>query len=1218
MVVMLNRVDMDLTYGVDCGEEPERAGISKVNATSTTTVEVEFNVPVDADSAEDVSHYAVSGDSDIDVSSATVLDASTVELTLAQSTEANGDYTLSVSDMLTADGEDFSDTGDFSGYTTTPQGEGTLDVALSSKNPVGDTVPQGAIGVVLLSLDFSASCDDAVTLTNVTVLHEGFGDEADIDGVYASMDGGRVSRKRTIDSEDQTADLRFSTPIVIDACDSVTLDLVADISTTAVTSAEHNFVVELPSDVTSNAREVEGNFPHRGNTFRIAAVDTGILSVAYRTVSPDEVEVGDKTVVVGKFEVSANSTEDQTVYAMTFENDGTAGDGDIENIKIRRTDGTVLTNTASSTVGDYVTVLFDPPFTVLEGDNITLEIVADVVAGAGDTVKLHFEEKSDVFSVGSLYGYGVNGQLYGSFISLPTETTSLPDTVTIDAGEFTLEISGPQQTSFTTDADDAVLANINLTTGGEEVDVKDLFIAIEGETSTGANLTTDGSSATDQIHEVLEDVELRNEKTGQTIDGVRLTGSTDFAADSGGSNEGSYQVYRFDDFIVNGKETYQLRVDFISGGTHPQDGDRFKVHVCGESKLLSDGATNTTGCNFGDLLATASTAYQMDVEGLSTGDRIRDVRPRGVISGNFQLIAGAGLTVAVKDVPLTDTVVKNADNINLLRFEVRAEEAEDILITKFAFNAQSGSLQNGQNYTLWVDTDGDSSVDTKLQSGVASQSSKVTFNELTGGGFVVPKEETVMFEVHADISASPASLDLMIRFDSGATDYIEAEEVDDGSSLSGIKTNGTCTTTCAIISTVKNSTNYTIINQGDLFVTKDTQPLRNRQLLGGTLSDEILRLQFHSENEDIDVTDIQINSSGSTATSIDRLELYKDGATTYFALATVGGCGSDDVESVNAQNTNVSTTTAFCANMESRQLVIPEGSDIDVIVKARMKTDANGAITDQNIALYISPQASSENSTGTGAVRARGDESTNQLDANAGNSGTSSGAVFIGRATTGGANVRIVGNANETVLSKLKSLTDAMGLATGTAVPTGNDQPFAKFRFETHPHGNSRDGLNDWALSGIIFNVSATNVVLSGSAFQFYNSANATVKEDCRSLTTGGVQIHLQASGSFLVQCKSLLDSGSPDTQIDQASSATFVLEGNMVNADVTAASTSTLQVSIQNFDNIQNLTFAATASHLQWRDLDNGSVAAATATTATFNWIEYSETIVRSTSFQS
>ena len=115
---------------------------------------------------------------------------------------------------------------------------------------------------------------------------------------------------------------------------------------------------------------------------------------------------------------------------MTFEQNSSASDGDFVNIAVRRTDGTILTNTVSQTVGDFATVVFDPPFTVLEGDKITLELIADVVGGAGDSIIMHFEESSDLFAVGSLYGYGVNGQLYGSHVTV----AGSPDRVTIEGG----------------------------------------------------------------------------------------------------------------------------------------------------------------------------------------------------------------------------------------------------------------------------------------------------------------------------------------------------------------------------------------------------------------------------------------------------------------------------------------------------------------------------------------------------------------------------------------------------------------------------------------------------------------------------------------------------------------------------------------------------------------------------------------------------------------
>ncbi|MFA7718266.1 MAG: S-layer homology domain-containing protein, partial [Candidatus Absconditabacterales bacterium] len=320
MVVMLYRVDQGLTFGVDCGTsvggEPM---IVDVVATSPTTVEAEFNVTLDAASAEDVANYTITGSPEVAISSVALLDSESVELTLGEALSAGHEYTLTVSNLEAADGSVIDDAITFLGYTAFVIGDGILEASLSASSPVGDTVPKGAVGVVLLSIDLTASCDDSVLIEDLTVLHEGFGASTDVDGVYAAINGARVTRKRTIDAEDQTADLRFSSPLVLDPCETVTLDLVADFSTTADTASEHNFVLELESDIFSNAKEVTGNFPVRGETFRMAAVTSGTVSVTYRSISPDEVEVGDTGVVVGKFEVSVDSTEDQTFYSMTLE-----------------------------------------------------------------------------------------------------------------------------------------------------------------------------------------------------------------------------------------------------------------------------------------------------------------------------------------------------------------------------------------------------------------------------------------------------------------------------------------------------------------------------------------------------------------------------------------------------------------------------------------------------------------------------------------------------------------------------------------------------------------------------------------------------------------------------------------------------------------------------------------------------------------------------------
>ena len=1237
MVVMLHRVDQNLMYGVDCqigGENPAaEPAIKSVTPISPTKLEVEFNTDLDEDAAAMASHYLVTGAAKLTVASVKWIDDQTVELTLAAAMTANAEYTLSVQDLMTAEGDSFSDTMDFDGYSPLVKGDGTLEVSVASSNPVGDTVPKGANGVVLLSLDLTASCDDAVSVTDLTVLHEGFGSETDIDGLYATVDGSRLSRKRTIDSQDQTSDLRFSSALVIPACGTKTVDVVADFSSAAGTSGEHNLAVELASDFHGNAKAVEGNFPMRGNTFRTAAVTSGKVSIAYRSISPTKVQVGDSDVVLGKFEISTDSVEDQTIYSMSVEQNSTAKDGALEDLKIRRTDGTVLTNTIVATVGDFATFVFDPPFTILQGDKITLEIVGNVTGSAGDSVILHFEESSDIFAVGSLYGYGVNGQLYGSQIQLPAESTTLPATVTIDAGQFTVEIDGPVQQKFTRDTKDAVLANILFATGGETIDLRKLFIAIQAQNSTGAGLCnglascTEGDSTINEVHEIIEDVQLRNSVTGQTISAVTLNSAAGDRA-TGTTSASSYQVYRFDDFSLIGKEKWELRADLInnSAGVHPMSGDKFRVHICGEPQKVLDTANNlianTTGCTFGGLgvLFATSTVYQMEVEGLSTGDIVGDVRPRGTITGNFHRVANPELNIAVKGIGLSDTAVKNSKNINLLRFEARAGEAEDILFTKAIFKSDSGSLLNGQNYTLWVDTDGDGVVDTILQDGVASQASQISFDKMAGGGYVIPAEETVVFEVHANISASLTNNDLLLAFDSGSTiSFVEAEQADDGSSLSGIKringtAAGTCldsaggvATSCDITVTTARSKLWLLVNQGDLFVTKSSTPVRSRQLLGGAVGDPILRLQFRAQNEDIDVTDLQINSSGSLATSIDRLDLYRAGETTPFANATTVGCGNSDILSTNPGG-SAAAIVAFCANMDNRQLVVKQGQNLDVLVYPRVKSDEQGATSNETIQLWINKQPIANDTTGSGAVRARGAQSSSNLDPNDATDAVAEGEIFIGSDSPTATNVAIIGGINKTVLSKIVTIANANPDPDNTNVPTGVS-PFGQFRFTAATNTNSLNGLNKATLSGVIFNVNATNVSLNSNNFKLYNKADSSTKHTCTATNTAGTTLSAVSSGSLLVDCRRI-PAGLVNSKINSGATETFVLEGDIINAKLTGSSTSTLQASIQDFTTLTTTSFAAASSHVEWLDQDT--------TTTSFKWVEYPDTVVKSTSYKS
>ncbi len=759
---------------------------------------------------------------------------------------------------------------------------------------------------------------------------------------------------------------------------------------------------------------------------------------------------------------------------------------------------------------------------------------------------------------------------------------------------LTIEINGPPAQKYGPGEQDAVLASVKISNpNAEDIDLAQITSALEARSKNGGGLPAGGNHEdSDNVREVLSGVELRNAVTGQTISGLLLTGDTSNQAD-----EATYDIYAFRNFTIpkNSETIWHLHVDFEDNGhgKSPQDGDRFRASLCEEMK--SSGAE----CTYGIGLHAPASQFGVEALGASTNKPIPSVLPGGTVSGNFHTIAVAHLFITQRPQATADVAVSNKKNVNLLRFEANAQ-GRDILLTDLRFVSQTGSLVNGNNYSLWVDTNADGNVDTVLQSGVAPQSNLITFSQIQNGGYVVSPERSTMFEVHSDIASSLVNPPVLsLKFAGSSAPSVQAERAVDGYSLTGVETDGVCPiNVCQITVLTAPSTIYQLRPQGSLYVTKSVTPIRNRQLLGGKLEDDILRVQFHAEYEDIDVTDLILTASGTNANSflsnVDFLELYKPGSVTPFSSATVGGCSSTVDVPANS----------MCANMDNKQLVIPRDTDTDVLVRPRMKTDEQGSVSGQGISLFIDSTPTSW--SGSGAVRARGLQSSNILARNDGDS-IDEGEVFIGRSTPG-SNSGIRGNRNVVVHSKVVSITNANPDPNGSAIATGL-QRIGQFKFSAATHANTKNGSNDWTLSGIIFNVNATNVLLGtgdqrslASDFYFYNKVNSTVRQQCFANVKN-------ASGSFFVSCGNLPNSGV-NTRIDAGTDATFVLEADVDNPKV-ANTNSTLQVSLTSFSTPFASAFGTAKSHLEWHDQD-------AVTSTKFFWMDYPETTVNSTSYQS
>lgn len=367
-----------------------------------------------------------------------------------------------------------------------------------------------------------------------------------------------------------------------------------------------------------------------------------------------------------------------------------------------------------------------------------------------------------------------------------------------------------------------------------------------------------------------------------------------------------------------------------------------------------------------------------------------------------------------------------------------------------------------------------------------------------------------------------------------------------------------------------------VAETGNLYVTLDSVPVRSRQLLGGVLGETVLRLNFRADKEDVDVTSLTFVQDGDT-NSIERLELYKEGATTAFATATVAGC--DPHQGVNV----------LCATMQNGQMIVKNGENQDILVRPRIRTDEQGGRSASDVRIMLLPL------TGHNSVEARGRTSLNNLAQNDGDA-IAEGEIFLGTNVAAQNNSSILGAQSIVTMSKIVSIQNANPDGPEAMMPTGING-IGQFKFTAATNANTLNGLNKVSLHKLAFTVSHANVALNQNNFKIYNKADNSTKSDCR--VSGG------GAGTMFVECFNLTNL---DAELDSGESATFVLEADITNERVSATAQSSVQVSFENFSGPSSVS-----NSVIWHDKESGST-----TQPQHLWIEYPETVVKSTLYKS
>ncbi len=253
------------------------------------------------------------------------------------------------------------------------------------------SVARGQQRIPALRLTMTASCVAAVQVSSITVQQQGLGRVENIDGVYVLEPDsyGRLSdvRRPAVSSRSVTLPVAFTVP----ACETVSYDIAVNLSSESEFAAEYAFSLAAENAIQADAPVEIVRKP--GAVIRVGGGETGQVSV--RLLEPTErIRFGsDRTVARLNFE--ADTVQDQELVSIRFQSTGSVENQDLQNIFIETKSGRRVTSIAPQLEGEYVTLVFDPPYVLERGDAISLNLQADVRVGSSDTVSFRLEESTD-------------------------------------------------------------------------------------------------------------------------------------------------------------------------------------------------------------------------------------------------------------------------------------------------------------------------------------------------------------------------------------------------------------------------------------------------------------------------------------------------------------------------------------------------------------------------------------------------------------------------------------------------------------------------------------------------------------------------------------------------------------------------------------------------------------------------------------------------------
>jgi hypothetical protein len=628
---------------------------------------------------------------------------------------------------------DRTQTGSGQGSVIPPVTGGALSVSLAADNPAAGTLASGTAFNPVLKVNLTAG-SAAVTVTGLTIRKSGFAANSSVSGADVidaqGVRHGNVAS--TLTSDNDLVLLFTGSPVVVAANSTQTLTVRVNLASGALTGTLQ-FSLAGASSVVANG-SVSGAFPVSGNAFTlqngssaIGAVVMGLALVGTSTLTVDSTNEQD----IAKFTLQETSSQENVkLTSLTLYNNGTAADGDVQDVQLVAQDGTVLA-TAQQSAKTVVFNLASSPYVIDKGVTKTFTVRAKIVNGAARTINFTVYNNYDAVLVGTTTGVSI----------LPTTTSnssaSFPignsyNTATVGTGtlSFNKDVTSPS-TAVTPGSNSVVLAKWFAKPVGENMELRQVSLAIVSSSPV-------------------------------------LTGSVTLKVNGASVWSGSISD--------NSARTLTL-------STYPVLTAGQNSYITVESNIMSGVAGGTT---------VSSTLDLTQVRRLITNDIIDPTV--NATAGNTLTVQAGALKVTTLATPVAQSVVVGTNGVTLANFELNAgsvSSGEDIKVTSIIVsdlvNSTTIATSSDIGNLVMYDASGNQVITT---GSTAVNGVSTTFTFATP--IVIPKAGSVIITLKGDILQRTGAG--THTFSVASQTHVNAVGVSTGNSITGTNlTKGTGT-----------------------------------------------------------------------------------------------------------------------------------------------------------------------------------------------------------------------------------------------------------------------------------------------------------------------------------------------------------------------------------------------------------------------------------------